>query len=129
MRNPSKTDRGQTRGAGRLLGPAPRGARAAAHERRSQRLRSGAAPAAITPEQEKAFHAAGATERQKIGKPPLLYAVVCGWKAIASGECGFCTQQGAAKRDNEMEADILAGEPATPGNVAARVGKGKGVIA
>jgi len=34
-----------------------------AHERRSQRLRSGAAPATITFEEENAFHAAGATEK------------------------------------------------------------------
>ena len=37
------------------------------------------------PEQEKAFHAAGATEKQWIGKPHLLYAVVRGWRANAGG--------------------------------------------
>ena len=83
VRNLSKTDRSQTRGAGCFHRPAPRGARAAAHERRSQRLRSGAAPAVIMPEQGKAFHAAGATEKQWIGKPPLLYA--CGSRL--EGQC------------------------------------------
>ena len=56
--------------------------RQAAHVRRRQRLRSGAAPAAIMPEPEKAFHAAGATKKQWIGKQPLLYAVVRDWSTF-----------------------------------------------
>ena len=122
VRNPSKTDRGQTRGAGRLHRPAPRGARAAAHERRSQRLRSGAALAAIMPEQEKAFHAAGATEKQWIGKPPLLYAVVCSWRAIAGGGTAECCFWRAVRRQAEPPgcAHPLSGNRAAPAEGWAR---------